>query len=107
MSHNLYLYGSTDPIYFKLTLGGVGVNPTVVAGDFYLSQDGAAGAALSNLPTAVDGTNMLGIFKWIPVTTETDCEVMILNIKDVAGGAFDENCLIISTGGHVNARFSG
>jgi len=107
MSHDLYLYGATDPIYFKLTLAGVGVNPTVVAGDFYLSQDGVAGVALTNLPTAVDGTNMPGIFKWIPDTTETDCEIMVLNIKDAAGAAFDENCLIIATGGNASARFSG
>ena len=107
MSHDLYEYAATDTIYFKLTLNGVGVNPTLAAADFYLSQDGAAGVQLDTLPTAVDSTNMPGVFEWTPITTETDCEVMILNIKDAAGSAFDENCLIIATGGHASARFSG
>lgn len=105
MSIDLYNYGTTDKVYFKLTLSGVGVNATVAAADFRLSKDGGTPAALDTLPTAVDGTNMPGVFEWTPIAAETQCEVMILNIKDSAGSAFDENCLIICTGNNPSARF--
>jgi hypothetical protein len=109
MSHNLYTYGTTDPIYFKITLAGVGVDPTLAAGDVILTNDGGATTEdVYNECTAIDGTNLVGIFEWQPTAaTQTQGEVIILNIKDAAGAEFDENCLIIATGGNASARFSG
>jgi hypothetical protein len=110
LSHNLYNYGTIDPIYFKITLNGVGVNPTLATGDVILTNDGGATTEdIYDECTAIDGTNLVGIFEWQPtLAAQTQGEVVILNIKDVsAGGAFDENCLILSTGGNTSARFSG
>ena len=112
MSHDLYTYSSQDPIYFKLTLNGVGVSPTLGSWDVMLSQDAnptTLDITAEVLP--VSGTNVTGVHKWTPGSeTRTQCQVMVINIKDYDGGAspdFDENCLIISTGGHASARFSG
>ena len=112
MSHDLYTYGSTDPIYFKITLAGVGVNVTLATNDVRLSQDGASGGSIIDITSecaAVDGTNLPGLYKWTPnPASRTQCGVMAIYIKDAsAGGAFDENCLVISTGGNASARFSG
>lgn len=107
MAIDLHLYGSTDTIYFKITLSGVGVNATLAAGDVKISKDGGTVANVATLPTAVDGANMPGVFSWSPSVSEATCEVMAINIKDVTGGAFDENLLVIATGGNAAARFSG
>ena len=108
MSHDLHLYGSTDTIYFKITLAGVGVNPTLAAGDVKIFKHGGSVANVNTLPSAVDGTNMVGLFAWTPTSAEATCEVFVLNIKDQTDPkAFDENCLIVSTGGNASARFSG
>jgi len=108
MSINLHVYASTDPIYFKFTLAGVGVDPTLVLGDVTLSKDGGT---VTDIPlvelTPVDALNMVGAYLWTPTAVEASCKVMVVNIKDQAGSAFDENMLIISTGGHASARFSG
>lgn len=108
MSHVLQWYGTTDTIYFKLTLAGVGVNVTLAADDVKLSKDGGTPANVITTPTAVDGTSMPGLYVYTPSAAESTCEVMIINIKDAsAGGAFDENCLIIPTGGNASARYGG
>lgn len=106
MSVDLQVYGSTDPIPLKITLNGVGVNVTLAAGDVKLSKDGGAVANVSALPVAVDGANMPGAYLWTPTSAESSCKVMILNIKDVSGAAFDENMIIVSTGGNASARFN-
>lgn len=106
MSHDLFTYGSTDKIYFKITLNGVGVNPTLANGDVKISKTGGTPANVNSLPTAVHA-DIPGIHEWTPTAAEASTEVIILNIKDAAGSAFDENCLIIATGGNASARFSG
>lgn len=111
MSHDLYTYGSTDPIYFKVTLAGVGVTGlTFQDADIELSKDGGNWASINADTTVVEveAAAGYGVYKWTPqAASETQCEVMVLNIKDAVGSAFDENCLIISTGGNASARFSG
>jgi len=104
---DLYRYGGTDAIYFKLTLSGVGINGPVVAGDMKISKDGGTPANVSALPTAVDGTNMVGVFKWVPTSAETSCKTFVINLKDAAGAAWDENCLIFITGGDTSAQLNG
>lgn len=106
MSHDLYTYGEQKAIYFKTTLSGDAVpGLTFEAADVQLSIDGAAfvniGLACAEIA--------LGIYKWTPASTlDTQGEVLIINIKDSAGGPlFDENCLILTTGGNVSARFNG
>lgn len=106
MSFILQWYGTQDKIYFKVTKNGVGVNVTLAAADVKISKDGAAPANVIAAPTAVDATDMTGLYEWVPDAAESTCEVMIVNIKDAdAGGEFDENCLIIPTGGHTSARY--
>lgn len=105
MAIDLYRWGATDPIYFKLTLNGAGVVTTLASDDVKLSKDGAAFTNIGLSCTSVGN----GIYKWTPAAgSNTQCEVMIINIKDAAGGPlFDENCLIIATGGDTTARFDG
>lgn len=103
MAIDLFRYGSQEPIYFKVTLNGVGVTGLTLANDdIKLSQDGAA---FTNIGTACSEVGM-GVYKWTPAAgSNTQCGVMVINIKDASGGAFDENCLIIATGGDASARF--
>lgn len=113
MSHNLYLYGAVAPIYFKATKNGVGVSGlTFQDADIELSKDGGNWASI-NADTSVEEIEVgagYGVYKWTPeASAETQAEVLILNIKDASGAPtlFDENCLVISTGGDPSARFSG
>ena len=107
MSHDLYEYGTTSPLYFKLTSSGVGVAATLATGDVKISKDGGAFANVTTLPTVVDASNGPGWFKWTPTAAETQCEVFIINIKDASGAVFDENALVVATGGNASARFAG
>lgn len=106
MSFILQWYGTQDKLYFKVTKNGVGVNVTLATADVKITKDGGAVSNVVVTPTAVDGTNMPGVYTWTPEAAEATCEVMIVNIKDsTATGLFDENCLIIPTGGNSSARF--
>ena len=111
MSINLYNYGAQDPVYFKATLSGVGVTGlTFQDADIELSKDGGNWASISASTTVVEVEVAAGygVYKWTPqAASETQAEVFVLNIKDAAGTEFDENCLIIATGGNASARFSG
>ena len=109
MSHHLYTYGQIDPFYFKLTLNSVGVNVTLATDDIQLIIDGGTAIDVTSECTAIDGTNLPGLYKWTPsLASRTEGEVLVLYIRDdSAGGDFDENCLIIATGGNASARFSG
>lgn len=117
MSHDLHLYGSVKAIYFKITLNGEGVpNLTLQDADISVSITTAGtpeGAAWSDIGNEVDemvGANSgRGLYYWTPdASSYTQGEVLVINIKDDAGGPlFDENTLIIATGGHASARFSG
>ena len=111
MSINLYNYATTDAVYFKVTKDGVGLTGQAPfsTGDIKLSIDGTA---FTDIPvgeiTEVDSASGLGIYKWQPASgTQTTGEVLIINIKEVVGTNFDENCIIMSTGGNASARFSG
>ena len=107
MSHDLYEYGSQEPIFFKVTLNGVGVTGlTFQDADIELSKSGAAFGTINADESVTEIDH--GVYKWTPENaSETQTEVIILNIKDAVGTEFDENCLIIATGGHASARFSG
>lgn len=112
MSIHLHVYESTDEIFFKLVdSSGDGVNNTLQVGDVKiasLNTSPRAGVNVTNLPTLFDSTNMPGVYTWTPTVAEAQNAVMVINIKDqTATAAFIENCLIISTGGNANARFSG
>ena len=107
---NLVKYGSTDPLYFKITLAGVGVNVTLARDDVQLSIDGASGGSIVDITTecaAIDGTNLPGLYKWTPASAaRTQGKTLAIYIKDAsAGGAFDENLLIYQTGGNASAYF--
>jgi hypothetical protein len=101
MAIDLYRYGDTDPIYFKLTLNGAGVATTLASADVKLYKDGTYSADIGTACTSLGA----GLYKWTPAAgSNTQCKVMILNIKDASGGPlFDENCLIITTGGSASA----
>ena len=101
----LFTYGSTQPVYFKLTLSGVAVTGvTFQAADVQLSKDGAAFANIGTACTEVG----LGWYKWTPAAAaNTQCKTAIINIKDVIGSLFDENALLLVTGGSASALYDG
>ena len=102
------VYGSTRPKSLKITLSGVGVNATLATGDVKIVKDGGTPANVAILPTAVDGTNAPGLFRWTPTLAEMQAEEVVLLIKDQdATPLFDENMLVIETGGDVSARWDG
>jgi hypothetical protein len=100
-------YGTLDPFPIKFTLNNVGVDVTLQAGDVKVSVDGAAPANVNALPVAIDATNMPGVFLWTPIAAEVQGKLIVLNIVDQAGGAFDENMITIPTGGNASARYNG
>lgn len=106
MSSGMCWYAGVKPLYFKFTKDGVGVGPTLQLGDVTLSKDGATAVyiPLSEL-TVVDATNQLGVYKWTPAAggAQTTCETLIINIKELSGTVFDENCIILQTGGNASA----
>ena len=110
MSINIHRWGSLDPIYFKVTKDGAGVTGlTFDDADIELSKDGNnwAGVSASTTVVEVEAAALYGVYKWTPAGQETEAEVIILNIKEASGTLFDENCLIIQTGGDSNARLTG
>ena len=102
---NIYRYGAQVPVYFKLTLNGEGVaGLTLASDDVKLSKDGAA---FTNIGLVCAGIGN-GLYAWTPAaTSNTQCKTFCINIKDVTGGAFDENCLIYATGGDPLAQLNG
>lgn len=111
MSHDLYEYGATDPIAFVLTLNGVGVTGhTLVAADVKLStiDDGTPTYnTTANIGLECsEGDN--GFYYWEPsAAAQTQHDVLLIYINDSVGSDFDENRLVIVTGGNPSARFSG
>lgn len=101
----LFRYGSTDPIYFKLTLSGAAVTGvTFQAADVKLSKDGAAFANIGTACTEVG----LGWYKWTPAAAaNTQCQTAIVNIKDDVGTLWDENALLLVMGGNASALYDG
>ena len=102
---NIYRYGAQVPVYFKLTLNGIGVAGLTLANDdVKLSKDGATFTSIGTACTGIAN----GVYKWTPaVPANTQCKTFCINIRDVTGGAFDENCLIYATGGDPLAMFNG
>jgi hypothetical protein len=97
VSHNLYTYGSLDPISFKLTLNGVGVSPTLATADIMLVKD--QGTAVSIKDECVAHGTMVGVFRWKPtLEAQTQAKELVINMKDADGTDFDENCLILAVG---------
>jgi len=107
MSHDLYTYAQTDKVFFKLTLLGVAVTGVVLQdADVKLLKDGAAAADIGLECTECVGG--LGWYEWQPsLAAQTSSEVLIINIKDAIGSAFDENAVLLTTGGNIAARFNG
>ncbi len=106
MASGMIWYGTEKPIYFKFTKAGEGVNPTLELGDVKLSKDGATPVAIPLVEiAAVDAINMTGVFKWTPAAggAQTTCEQLVINIKELNGTVFDENCIILQTGGNALA----
>lgn len=106
---DLYRYGSTDPIYFKITKDGDGIDVTLAAGDVYLSKDGGTVADIIAECTAVDSTNLPGVYEWQPTSsTQTSAKILLIAVRDVsAGGVFDENLILVQTGGNALASLDG
>jgi hypothetical protein len=107
LSHNLYTYGTTDPIYFVLvdSAGARVASHTFVATDVYLIVDGGADIDIYAECSHVSK----GLYKWDPLNaSRTQREVISVLITDSSlGSTFIDNSLIIATGGHASARFSG
>ena len=101
----LYNYGTLDPIPFKVTKNGAGVTGlTFSTGDIQASVDGAA---FANIDTEITETG-LGWYLWTPtIATQTQGEFVIINVKEVLGTNFDENGIVLYTGGNASARYSG
>lgn len=100
-------YGRVQTFPIKFTLNNVGVNVTLAAGDVKISTDGNAPANVANLPTAIHAADMPGVFLWTPSVAEMQCEIFVVNIKDAAGSAFDENMIYCRTGGDGSAAYDG
>ena len=100
-------YGGTEPFFFVVSLNGVGVpSLTFQANDIKVSKDGAAGVNASTIGTVAETALGLGVYKWTPtLSSETQCKVLIIKVKDDVGTEFDENTLIIPMGGHTSARY--
>lgn len=108
MSHDLYNFATTEKVYFKLTLSGVAVpGLTLADGDVTLQIDGAATTDIGD--ECSETTGGLGWYVWQPTSTlQTTGEVIIINIADLTATAeFDENAVVMTTGGNAAARFSG
>ena len=103
---DLYNYGSTDTIPFKVTKNSVAVTGLAPfsTGDI---QASVAGAAFANIDSEVTEIG-LGWYLWTPtVATQTQGEFVIINVKEVLGTNFDENGIVLYTGGNASARYSG
>ena len=113
MSIDLYRYGDTKQIAFKLVdSSGDGVNNTLQAGDVWISQDTGSGfsaaAQVTNLPQLIDQNDIAGCYYWTPTVAETSCQAFMVNIKDqTVPAAFIENSFVIATGGNASAFFDG
>jgi len=111
MSHDLYTYGEQNPIAFVLTLNGVGVTGhSLVAADVKLSSidDGTPTYnTTANIGTECsEGDN--GFYYWTPsAASQTQHDIILIYINDSVASDFDENRLVICTGGNASARFSG
>lgn len=109
MSHDLYTYNAVKSVYFKLSLAGVGqADLTLEAADIKVMIDGGAFVNAGTVGTIAQTTGKLGWYKWTPNASVTDALSIIINVKDdSAGGAFDENAVNMTTGGHTSAFFAG
>ena len=90
--------GSVDPIEFKLTLSGVGVDSlTFSAGDITLSKDDGAWTDITSAVSECVGSGLgKGWYKWTPASsTDTNFNQAKINIADLAGGEFDENGIVM------------
>ena len=105
---DLYEYGTVKSVPFKVTLSGAGVTGlTFDAADIQISIDSAAFVNASTLGAIAEIG--LGWYKWTPsggASTQASDHIVI-NVKDNVGTAFDENGVVLYTGGHPSARFAG
>lgn len=107
---DLYNYGTTEPIPFKVTKNGAGVDSiTFSSWDVQLSLQGSAFLDISGQCDEMIGTGQgEGWYVWTPsIAAYTSVPYFIIHIKEQAGTNFDENGLVFYTGGNASARFSG
>jgi hypothetical protein len=103
---DLYRTGSVKPVYFKITLNGVGVSGlTLQAADIKLSLDDATAVNIGGEVT--EATIGLGWYKWTPASSaRTTGDIVVVNVKDDdAGGEFDENGFVLHFGGDQSVGF--
>jgi len=108
MAFDLFIYGSLKPVRFKIALNGVGVAPTLDAEDVQLFIDDVYVANIGGTIASVSGYlgMVTGMHLWTPTGTQTQGDVIQLNIKDYdGGGAFDENLITLQCGGNPSDGF--
>lgn len=108
----LYRYASTDPIFFKITLNGVGKEDlSLAATDVQFSRAGAAWENCSAFGQVTQCACKGGWYKWVPSgnTIMAGAEVILINIKDTtqSGALFNENAFQYFLGGDDLGRLNG
>ena len=106
---NQYRYANTDPIYFKVTKNGEAVLSLVPfsTNDIQAKIGNGTTSGWVDISTNVTEEG-LGWYQWTPASAaSTTGKVIIINVKDVLGTAFDENGLSIITGGDDLAMLNG
>ena len=81
------LVDSTDRPEFK-------ANPTLAAGDILVYKDGASGANIATLPTAIDSGRVL---TFSLSAAEMNADRVFIECRDVAGGEWDAVSFLIET----------
>jgi len=103
----LVRYQTLEPIFFKLTLSGAGVSGiTLLSADvqYHRSIDGGVFTVIGADCSEIG----LGWYKYTPgAVTITETPTVVINIKATGGnvGLFDENGIILLTGGHNLAYY--
>lgn len=103
MSMDLYTFGDTRPIRFKLTKDRDAVTGYVLLeADVQLQKDDGAWVGIGTACTESGN----GWYKWSPASsTDTSAKTLTINIKDSVGTTFDENGMVLQTGDNALAAF--
>lgn len=79
----------------SLNPGKAKVNPTIAAGDFQVSGNGAAFANLTNLPTKLPASSEM--VQIILTAAEMNFSRVVVRARDVAGGEWEEAFITLQT----------
>lgn len=107
------VYGdNTKTFPFALLKDGVPVEVTLGANDVWLIKDNSVVGDVTSEVSIVPGTSGTPhiLYIWSPSAASQlqASDSIILSVVDYSGdSAFDSNRVVIYTGGHVNARYSG